>query len=105
MSNRISIELKSRSQEGKDRQIDARKGTNLWYQLRKNGVPIGAACSGVGVCAACAIHIDTCPEGSISPETPFETESKSRNAIPKELRLACLVRVWDDITVLDVDNL
>lgn len=39
------------------KKFSMRKGGNLWVWLRKNGVPIGSACSGVGVCGACTVSV------------------------------------------------
>lgn len=82
------------------KEFQVRKGMNLWFQLRKHGLPIGAACSGVGVCAACDVEICS-PEGSftIDNESEFERSSKQRQGIDLSRRLSCLVRVWCDLIV------
>ena len=70
-------------------QIEMRSNTNLWVNLRKQGIPIGASCSGVGVCAACDFKVLDGEEG-LSSKTPFETQSLSRNNKQESSRLACL---------------
>jgi ferredoxin len=80
--------------------FEARAGLNLWVLLRRNGLPIGAACSGVGVCAACDVEVT--PTASIHPQvsSQFETDSMARNQkTAPGLRLACLLRVVADVTV------
>ncbi|MCA2961806.1 MAG: (2Fe-2S)-binding protein [Silvanigrellales bacterium] len=80
------------------REFSMRGGLNLWVFLRKHGVPVGAACSGVGVCAAC--HVTVSPGGNVSPANEFEQESLRRHGHdPQSQRLACLCRVWGDVTV------
>ena len=95
------------------RDIIARPGTNLWFQLRKHGVPIGSSCSGVGVCGACAVQVrsseppdaaDSTSPG-LSEETAFERDTKARHGIASHKRLACLVRLWGDVTVEDLRSL
>ncbi|MES2615187.1 MAG: 2Fe-2S iron-sulfur cluster-binding protein [Bdellovibrionota bacterium] len=76
-----------------------RGGMNLWVFLRKRGLPIGSACSGVGVCAACDVKIKELSENSISIKNDFEKESLQRNNKPTECRLACLCRVYNDVEV------
>ena len=77
-----------------------RKGTNLWFQLRKNGLSIGSACSGVGVCAACDVEIEILnPDQPLSEETELEVNSKVRNGVSPQKRLACMVRIWSDVVV------
>jgi ferredoxin len=114
MAKQIQILLlpKTDAPSAMPRTLTARAGTNLWFQLRKHGIPIGSSCSGVGVCGACVVETrpvqepkdgqgqpepSTIQPTSVSPETAFETESKSRHGVPSHCRLACLVRVWQDI--------
>lgn len=73
-------------------------GTTLWVFIRKRGHPIGSACSGVGVCGACAVKLDA-SAGAVSEQTEFERETLRRNNHPLEQRLACLCRVWGPLTV------
>src|SRR5438093_754936 len=83
------------------KKFSMRKGSNLWVWLRKNGLPIGSACSGVGVCGACHITIySTDPAvNSISPQTEFERSTLCRNGKNPEERLACLTRVYDNLSI------
>jgi ferredoxin len=75
--------------------IECRAGSNIWVQLRKNQVPIGASCSGVGVCKACLIEI---LEGEVSPASELEV-SKLGSSLLKNQRLSCLARAYQDIQI------
>lgn len=80
-------------------EFSIRKGTNLWVFIRKRGLPIGAACSGVGVCAACHLKVVEGTPGATSEQNEFERNTlKNNNKHPSD-RLACLCRVYGDITV------
>lgn len=75
-----------------------RGGSNLWVFIRKHGLPIGSACSGVGVCAACDVKIRSLPN-SVSTQNDFEKNSLKRNNKDDSSRLACLCRVYNDIEI------
>jgi len=85
-----------------------RGGMNLWVFIRKHGLPIGSACSGVGVCGACDVKVIPSQQDnssvltqndSISIQNDFEKETLKRNNKPQDSRLACLCRVYNDIEV------
>ena len=76
-----------------------RKGTNLWVFLRKNNLPIGAACSGVGVCGACNIKINHKNNPNVSPPTELEKRTLLNNKKDPNDRLACLCRVFSDLSI------
>ena len=76
-----------------------RGGMNLWVFIRKHGLPIGSACSGVGVCAACDVKITPSQQKFVSTQNDFEKETLKRNTKPQDARLACLCRVYQDIEV------
>jgi ferredoxin len=77
--------------------IEARRGALLWVLLRKKHLPVGAACSGVGVCGACDVFIES--SGAFEGATVRESEVLDRNRKQAGSRLSCLVRVWADMTV------
>lgn len=84
------------------KQIDEfqmRYGTNLWVFIRKRGHAIGAACSGVGVCAACHVEVIGGKSDGVSEQSEFEKDKLSQNNISPNQRLACLCRVFDDVTI------
>ncbi len=76
-----------------------RGGMNLWVFLRKQGLPIGSACSGVGVCGACCVSVKGVGSECVSLQNEFEKETLLRNGKSSHLRLACLCRVYTDIGV------
>jgi ferredoxin len=76
-----------------------RGGTNLWVFIRKRGLPIGSACSGVGVCGACDIKVNERTPSSTSTKNNFEQETLKRNNKSEDSRLACLCRVYNDIEI------
>jgi len=80
------------------KEFTVRGGLNLWVFLRKNGVPIGAACSGVGVCAACNVRVS--PANNVTAANDFERSSLVSHGHDADAeRLACLCRLLGDITV------
>lgn len=100
----IQIDLHDRNGKKID-SIYVRAGVNLWVSVRKYGLPIGSACSGVGVCGAChlkisSIHNENSNKDSvISKKTEFEISTLTRNQKPADERLACLCRVYGPISV------
>ncbi len=76
--------------------IDIAKGTLLIDAIRSAGLPIASACGDDLVCAKCGVRI---LEGRVTRESRIERETKKRNRVPEELRLACAVRVHDDLTL------
>ena len=76
-----------------------RAGANLWVFIRKRGLPIGAACSGVGVCGACNIKVITNNPNAVSEQNDFEKNTLLKNNKLIENRLACLCRVFSDLTI------
>ncbi len=76
-----------------------RGGANLWVFIRKRGLAIGSACSGVGVCSACCLKIKERSQNCISTQNDFEKQSLKRNGKSIDLRLSCLCRVYGDIEI------
>lgn len=96
--NKVTVKLINKKGE----EIDAfqmRAGLNLWVFIRKRGHPIGAACSGVGVCAACDVTVVEGSATALTPQNDFERENLRRHGKPETSRLACLVRVFEDVSV------
>lgn len=84
------------------REFETRKGLNLWYLLRREGLPIGSSCTGVGVCGACAVRVkelDSSQHSHLEPPGSFEDRTRIQNNIPETFRIACLVRVFGDLEV------
>ncbi|BBH51722.1 2Fe-2S iron-sulfur cluster-binding protein [Fluviispira sanaruensis] len=80
-------------------EFQMRGGSNLWVFIRKRGLPIGSACSGVGVCGACHLKVTEKNPQSISEKNNFEKETLANNQKSPDERLACLCRVSGDITI------
>jgi ferredoxin len=80
-------------------EFDMRQGTNLWVFLKKRGLPIGSACSGVGVCGACHLKINSSEKNAVSEQNEFEKNTLIKNQKPSTERLACLCRVFKNVEV------
>jgi ferredoxin len=71
-------------------------GTLLIDAVRRAGLPIASSCGSELVCARCAVRV---VRGSLSPESPLEQRAKQRNRLAEQQRLACAVRVHDDLVL------
>ncbi len=76
--------------------LDVPKGTRLIDAIRSAGLPIARACGDDLVCAKCGVRV---LEGRVSLESPVERDTKRRNRVPPELRLACALRVNNDLII------
>jgi len=72
------------------------KGVRLIDAVRDAGLPIARACGDDLVCAKCGVRILA---GRVAREAPVERRAKERNRVPRELRLACALRVQRDLTL------
>lgn len=82
--------------EPSGRAIDVPHGTRLIDAIRQAGLPIARACGDELLCALCGVHVLS---GRISGESALERRVKARNRIDPELRLACALRVRDDLVI------
>ena len=78
------------------RRIDVAKGTLLIDAIRGAGVPIASPCGDDLICGKCGVRI---VEGRVAREAAVERDAKRRNRVPETYRLACAVRVHDDLVV------
>ena len=78
------------------REISVRDGTRLIDAIREAGLPIAHACGDDLVCARCGIRV---LEGSVTRESHTERRVKARNHLPGDERLACALRVHDDVVL------
>lgn len=78
------------------RRIRVRRGTLLIDAVREAGLPIASPCGDDLICGKCGVRV-LC--GSLAREKPVERDAKKRNRIDPALRLACAVRVKDDLVV------
>lgn len=81
------------------RTIVIRRGMNLWVALRRFGVPVGASCSGVGVCGKCAVMETKESNSSLSERTELEEQTIQRQGLSPEARLSCLCRVYKETSI------
>ena len=72
------------------------KGTRLVDAIRDAGLPIARACGDDLVCAKCGVRILA---GKVAREKPIERRTKARNRVDPGLRLACALRVSEDLEV------
>ena len=80
----------------RDLSLDVAPGTRLIDAVRKAGLPIARACGDDLICGLCGVRI---LEGRVSREAPVEMRAKRANRIEPGLRLACAIRVHDDLVV------
>jgi adenylate cyclase len=78
------------------RRLSVRTGTRLADAIRRAGLPIAAACGDELVCAKCGVRILS---GRVARESRREREVKRRNRVAPALRLACAIRVREDLVV------
>ncbi len=76
--------------------LEVPKGTLLIDAIRSAGLPIASACGDELVCAKCGVRV---LEGRVTRESPVERDTKRRNRVPPELRLACALRVNNDLII------
>ncbi|NBO38773.1 (2Fe-2S)-binding protein [bacterium] len=97
-SEKVTLELRRKSGEIL-KTLLLRKGVNLWVALRRFGIPVGASCSGVGVCGKCAVRNLGGQGIELTPRTELEEQTLSRQGLASDLRLACLCRVNADTAI------
>lgn len=97
-TEKIKVELYRRTGE-LFRSISVRRGSNLWVILRRFGVPIGASCSGVGVCGKCAVEFTAVSQSAVNEASELEQMTIERQGLPDTVRLACLCRVNENVSL------
>lgn len=78
------------------RTVSVQPGTLLIDAIRAAGLPIASPCGDDLICAKCGVWIH---EGRTTREAPVERDAKRRNRVPEGQRLACALRVRDDLVV------
>jgi ferredoxin len=78
------------------RELQVSRSTPLIEAIREAGLPIARACGEELICGKCGVRI---LEGRVSVESAREREMKRRNRVAPELRLACVIRVYDDLVL------
>jgi ferredoxin len=78
--------------------VEVATDTILMEAVKAAGLPIAEACGADGLCGRCGVRVKGAAE-ALSEETEAESRAKTRNRVDPSLRLACLVRVAQDIEV------
>jgi ferredoxin len=79
-----------------ERTIEVRKGALLIDAVREAGLPIASPCGDDLICGRCGVRVLS---GRVTREAQIEHHAKERNRVDPELRLACALRVHDDLVV------
>jgi len=83
-----------------ERVIDAQAGRKLLWTLADNGIHLPAACGGRGTCGQCRVTIKSGGGLALPPEAVhISAEDRA-----KGVRLACAVRVRDDMQIVVPDS-
>jgi len=77
------------------KQITTKPGSTLLNVLSSEGIFLPSACGGGGTCAMCECHI---PEGG-GDTLPTEMNDFTRKEVQDKKRLACQVKVKNDMTI------
>ena len=93
---KISLE-----QNGEESVFEVEGGANLLTYLIEQGVEISSSCGGKGSCGYCKVQV---PEGG-GPILPTEEIFMSRQEKLRDMRLACQVKVKNDIKITIPDFL
>jgi len=78
------------------RQVVVEHGQSVFDAGKAAGVYIPTTCGGKGTCGRCRVRV----EGQVRPPTYIERQFIPRPALAGAVRLACRLRVEDDITVI-----
>lgn len=89
------------SQENEEREFTVQGGDNLLTYLSEHGVEINSSCGGKGSCGYCKVRVI---EGG-GPILPTEEIFMSRQEMQENMRLACQVKVKNDLKILIPDYL
>ena len=76
--------------------VEVPAGTRLVDAIRAAGRPIASPCGDDLICGKCGVRV---LEGRVTREARVEREAKARNRVAPSHRLACAIRVRDDLVV------
>ena len=82
-------------QDGDKKTFDVEGGANLLTYLIEAGIEISSSCGGKGSCGYCKVQV---PEGG-GPILPTEEIFMSRQEKLRNMRLACQVKVKNDLLI------
>jgi Na+-transporting NADH:ubiquinone oxidoreductase subunit F len=81
--------------------IEAEAGLSLFEALRQNGIFLPSACGGRGICGLCRCRVDR----GAGPVQTAETARLKPEEIRNGLRLACQVKIENDLDITIPENL
>lgn len=87
--------------QGEETTYEVEGGANLLTYLIENGIEISSSCGGKGSCGYCKVQV---PEGG-GAILPTEEIFMSRAEKANDMRLACQVKVKNDIRIVIPDYL
>ena len=97
--NKGKVKLLINDDEEKSPEVEA--GTNLLFTLSENGIYLPSACGGQGTCGMCTCQIT---EGG-GDVLPTEESQLTRGQIKNNVRLACQVKVKQDMKIQIPDEI
>ncbi len=81
-------------------EVDAQPGERIIDIARRARIPIKVDCGGVGKCGMCAVRMPPqLPPGRVSTQSEEERRIFRSETEQQDLRLACVARVYGDVTV------
>jgi len=87
--------------QGEDQEFTVEGGDNLLTYLSEHGIDINSSCGGKGSCGYCKVRV---LDGG-GPILPTEEIYMSRQEMQENMRLACQVKVKNDVTIRIPDYL
>ncbi len=97
--NKGKVKLLINNDEEKSPEVEA--GSNLLFTLSDNGIYLPSACGGQGTCGMCTCQIT---EGG-GDVLPTEESQLTRRQIKDNVRLACQIKVKQDMTIQIPDEI
>lgn len=83
--------------------LTASFGENLMSFLIKSKIPVASSCQGDGICGKCKMKVtiaDTATSSKKLPApSPLEVTTLERNKINEIFRLACQIRIEQDLII------
>ncbi len=79
-------------------ELEAPRKANLLQFLHGQGIPVGSACGGKGLCASCKVRVLQ-GENHLSKPSDHEVELAERNHLARSERISCQCKVLGDIEI------
>lgn len=80
------------------RVLEAPRKINLLKFLHDQGIPVGSACGGKGLCASCKLEVLN-GEKNLSRPKDKELELLERNGLGTQVRISCQCTILGDIEI------